>query len=157
MLSVPERKEQPLSRIHRTFVLAAVIAALTAACGGGDGTNGASPASPEPTATETGTAEPTPQGTPVELEVEAENFAFDESTYTVPAGSTVELKFKNRDEGVPHTFSVYTSSDAQEEIFATGNVVGDTEDEFQFAAPDPGTYYFQCDVHPNMNGDVVVE
>jgi plastocyanin len=133
------------------------LALVAAACGGGTTDQG------QETPTPTDTAEsPTPtddatDGAAVELEVEAEDFAFEESTYTVAAGANVELKFKNRDEGVPHTFSIYTSDDAQEGIFDTGNVTGDAEETFQFQAPEAGTYYFQCDVHPNMNGDFVTE
>ena len=135
------------------------LALVAAACGGGTTDQGQQ--SPTPTETETETPTPTDDGTTaggsVELEVEAESFAFDESTYTVPAGANVDLKFKNRDEGVPHTFTIYQSEDAQEQIFDTGQVTGDAEEEFQFQAPDAGTYYFQCDVHPNMNGDFVTE
>lgn len=148
--------------MHTASRLVPVLAGLSlvaAACGGGTTDQGQQ----SPTPTETETESPTPTGDEttaggaVELEVEAENFAFDDSTYTVPAGGNVDLKFKNRDEGVPHTFTIYQSEDAQEQIFDTGNVTGDAEEEFQFQAPEAGTYYFQCDVHPNMNGDFVTE
>ncbi|MGH2722786.1 MAG: cupredoxin domain-containing protein [Actinomycetota bacterium] len=134
------------------------LALVAAACGGGTTDAGRETPTPTetaetPTPTDTGTTD----GGAVELEVEAEDFAFDEATYTVPAGATVDLKFKNRDEGVPHTFSVYTSDDTQDEIFDTGNVIGDADESFQFQAPEAGTYYFQCDVHPNMNGDFMTE
>jgi plastocyanin len=133
------------------------LALVAAACGGGTTDQGQQTPTPTDTAESPTPTEDATGGDAVELEVEAEDFAFEESTYTVAAGANVELKFKNRDEGVPHTFSIYTSDDAQEEIFDTGNVTGDAEETFQFPAPEAGTYYFQCDVHPNMNGDFVTE
>ena len=139
------------------LALAVPLALLTAACGGEGGDVPTIPSPESPAATETETGEPSPGGSPVELEVEAEDFAFDSSTYSVPAGATVELKFKNRDEGVPHTFTVYQSEDAQDQIFDTGQIIGDTEETYDFTAPEAGSYYFQCDVHPDMNGELVVE
>lgn len=136
------------------LALAVPLAVLAASCGGeADDPTVGTPESP----TTTATAEPSPGGSPVELEVEAEDFAFDSSAYSVPAGATIELKFKNRDEGVPHTFTVYRSDDAQEQIFDTGNLVGDAEESYEFPAPEAGSYYFQCDVHPDMNGELLVE
>ncbi|HEX2032344.1 MAG TPA: cupredoxin domain-containing protein [Actinomycetota bacterium] len=146
-----------MRRIHRSIALAVVTGALTVACGGGgaDVPTIASPESPSPTAT--ATEEPSPTGSPVELEVEAEDFAFDSSTYSVPAGATVELTFKNRDEGVPHTFTIYETDAAEDQIFDTGNLVGDAEETYEFQAPEAGSYYFQCDVHPDMNGEFIAE
>lgn len=147
--------------MHRSIRMVPALVGLVfvaAACGGGTTDQGQRSPTPTGTAeTPTPTEDATTDGAAIELEVEAEDFAFEESTYTVAAGANVELKFKNRDEGVPHTFSIYTSDDAQEEIFDTGNVTGDAEETFQFQAPEAGTYYFQCDVHPNMNGDFVTE
>jgi plastocyanin len=140
--------------IGRTLAVMTMAAVLLSACGGGGGAGGGTTTS---TTSDTQGTTPDAQGSPVELEVEAEDFAFDRDTYTVPADSAVELKFKSRDEGVPHTFTIYESQEAQQEIFGTGNVVGDSEKDFQFQAPAAGTYYFQCDVHPEMNGDFVSE
>ncbi len=37
-------------------------------------------------------------------------------------------------------------------------ITGPAETTYTFTAPsEPGTYYFQCDVHPSMNGDFIVE
>jgi plastocyanin len=132
------------------------LALLAAACGGGAADQGQGQDTPSPTPTEVETTDGG-GGDAVELEVEAEDFAFDSSTYTVPAEANVDLKFKNRDEGIPHTFTIYESEDAQQQIFDTGNVTGDAEESFQLQAPAAGTYYFRCDVHPDMNGDFVTE
>jgi plastocyanin len=37
-------------------------------------------------------------------------------------------------------------------------ITGPATINYTFTAPsEPGTYYFQCDVHPSMNGDFIVE
>jgi plastocyanin len=88
----------------------------------------------------------------------AENTAFDQSTITVPAGANVTVNFNNKDDGVPHNFAVYTDSSAAEEIFVGDIITGPATTNYTFTAPsEPGTYYFQCDVHPSMNGDFIVE
>lgn len=143
------------------IMTAALALLLTVACGGGGDTTGT--ASPKATVTPTKSPTSSPTETPtggdrVEVEVEAENFAFQPDTVTVPTGAAIELKFKNRDEGVPHTFSVYETEAAQQEIFNTGNLIGDREKTYDFTAPgEAGSYFFRCDVHPEMTGDFVVE
>ena len=88
----------------------------------------------------------------------AENIAFDTDTITVPAGANVTVNFNNKDDGIPHNFAVYDSSLRSERIFVGDIVTGPAETNYTFVAPsEPGTYYFQCDVHPSMNGDFIVE
>jgi len=88
----------------------------------------------------------------------AENIAFDTDTITVPAGVNVTVVFNNQDDGVPHNFAVYDSSLRSERIFVGEIITGPATTNYTFTAPsEPGTYYFQCDVHPSMNGDFIVE
>lgn len=96
-------------------------------------------------------------GESVTLELTAENTAFDQDTLTVPAGEMVTIEFDNRDE-IGHNFALYEDDSAADEIFV-GNVVTGTTTRYEFQAPEePGTYYFQCDPHPQqMNGEFVVE
>lgn len=136
-----------------------LIAGCTAP--GGDGT--------QPTPTETITT-PTATGTPpatattatggqtTTIDISADDMAFDTSTITVPAGAEVTVVFDNQDDGIPHNVAFYTDSSATEEIFVGDTVAGPGTVTYIFTAPEePGTYYFQCDVHPDMNGDFVVE
>jgi plastocyanin len=88
----------------------------------------------------------------------ARNFAFDKTSFTVPAGATVILTFINDDAGVPHNFALYTSSAATTPLFQGGIVTGQVTTVYTFTAPSqPGTYFFRCDVHPTtMTGSFVV-
>lgn len=97
-------------------------------------------------------------GQTVQLALAAKNFAFDQSTLTVPAGATVVMTFNNQDSGVPHNFALYTNSAASTAIFRGTLVTGPMTVTYTFTTPStPGTYYFRCDVHPTvMFGSFIV-
>jgi len=88
----------------------------------------------------------------------AKNIAFNMSSITVPAGENVVIHFTNDDAGVPHNFALYDSSARKTNLFKGDIITGVSSIDYTFTAPStPGTYYFQCDVHPNMmNGNFVV-
>ena len=93
-----------------------------------------------------------------EINLTAENTAFDTDTITVPAEANVTVHFMNKDDGVPHNLAIYDSDLRSESIFVGDIITGPDETDYTFTAPsDPGTYYFQCDVHPFMNGNFIVE
>jgi plastocyanin len=84
------------------------------------------------------------------------SFDTDEITLTVGAETTVQLD--NQDEGLPHNFAVYEDESAATAIFQGETFEGPATTEYTFTAPDAGTYFFRCDVHPTqMIGTVVVE
>jgi glucose/arabinose dehydrogenase/plastocyanin len=97
-------------------------------------------------------------GAATTVNISADNLAFDTGTITVPAGAEVTMVFDNQDDGVPHNVAVYDSPLRAEQIFVGEIIDGPAEITYTFTAPEePGTYYFQCDVHPDMNGDFIVE
>ncbi len=116
---------------------------------------------------------PVPQGTPelIEnfdgdqtVEVTAQNIAFDTDNITIKADGEVRIRFTNKDPATPHNIAFYNSesdttpvSDGSVGIQFDGTADGVTDDTV-FAIPDPGTYYFRCDVHPTiMFGTFTVE
>jgi plastocyanin len=81
----------------------------------------------------------------------AEGIAFDTAELSLPEGGEAVIAFDNRDAGIPHNVSVYTEQGG-EAIFQGEIITGPATIEYRFPPPDPGSYYFQCDVHPQMQG-----
>ena len=82
---------------------------------------------------------------------------FDTVDITVPAGGQVTLTADNVDPGIPHNWAVYTDDSASELIAGTP-ICTDCTETITFDPPEPGVYFFRCDVHPTqMVGTFVVE
>jgi plastocyanin len=91
------------------------------------------------------------------VELEAKGIAFDKKELKFHAESDSTLLFVNADKGILHNVAMY-EHDAKGPVVFQGDVVaGPGEATYKFKAPALGEYYFQCDIHPNMNGKVVVE
>ncbi len=91
------------------------------------------------------------------IQLSAENVQFDKKVITVQKDSRVVIEFTNND-SMPHNFSAYKSEAATEEIFVGEIITGPKTITYEFEAPSkPGAYFFRCDVHPDMNGELVVE
>jgi plastocyanin len=87
--------------------------------------------------------------------VSAEGVQFNTDELVLSAGEETSLEFSNAD-SVQHNISIY-ESEGGESLFE-GEIIGAAA-EITYSIPpiDKGEYYFQCDVHPGMNGTVVVE
>ncbi len=104
------------------------------------------------TSTQGGVAQsPTASNEPaVTVDISAQNFRFDKSNISVPAGAEVTLVFDNK-EAVPHNVAVYTTPAATDIIFRGDVITGPKTITYHFKAPmTPGVYFFRCDVHPNI-------
>lgn len=90
------------------------------------------------------------------VEITADDLAFDLSTIEAPAGQGFTVTLTNA-ESQPHNFSVYTEEGG--EAVVEGEIITgpDATTETVVEGLEPGEYYFQCDVHPDMNGVIVVE
>jgi plastocyanin len=93
--------------------------------------------------------------------VVAENTAFDVTELEIKAEAENTITFDNKDSGVDHNISIYTDQEAgltlEGAIFEGDHITGPDTIEYTFDGPKPGDYYFQCDVHPNMNGTAVAK
>ncbi|MEA2972393.1 MAG: hypothetical protein QOG82_851, partial [Actinomycetota bacterium] len=90
---------------------------------------------------------------PGAVEIAAKDIAFDIKEMNLPANGPAEVVFKNDDKGIPHNVSFYAGADATAPPIHKGDIVaGPGEIVYDFTTPAAGEYYFQCDVHPNMNG-----
>jgi plastocyanin len=123
-----------------------LILALAACSGGGTPSSAPADESEMPVASD---------GQTGGLEISAADMAFDTDTLTAQAGGEIVVTFTNNDT-VPHNFSVYTEEGG--EPIAQGDIInGGETDEVNLGDLEPGTYYFVCDLHPEMNGTFVVE
>lgn len=79
--------------------------------------------------------------------------AFDASCVEVSAGEPFTIAFSNEDEGVHHNVAIYASADdVAHALFDGAIVTGVDQVEYDADPLAAGEYYFQCDVHPDMNG-----
>ena len=88
--------------------------------------------------------------------VTAANVAFDTDEITLTAGEDETIQFVNEDTA-EHNLAIYEDDSAEQEIFVGDTIPGGQEIAYEFKAPQKGEYYFQCDLHPTMNGTVTVE
>jgi plastocyanin len=96
-----------------------------------------------------------PGGGEGRVEVIAEGTAFTQTTLSLPAHGEVTIHFVNRD-AVPHNVSIFDGEDATgQQVFQGQLITGPEETDYTFRAPPPGSYFFQCDVHPaEMTGTI---
>ena len=122
----------------RLALVAAVLAAVLAACGSSTG--------------EPGTDAPATG----DVTVTAADMAFEPGTATVAsAGEAFTIAFTNED-AMPHNVAIYTDESKSEKLFE-GEMVTDGSLVYEIPALDAGEYFFDCSLHPEMVGTLVVE
>jgi plastocyanin len=94
-----------------------------------------------------------PLTVPAQPKIAAQKIAFDTKTLVVPAGRPFDLTFTNNDASIAHNVQI-DSSDKSQTLFDGDLVTGVATATYHVPALQPGTYYFLCKVHPNMNGTV---
>jgi plastocyanin len=103
-------------------------------------------------------AECQPEGSTVT--VAAQNLAFDKDCLAAPAGEPFTILFQNNDPGVPHNVTVYADDSATTRLAGSEGVAdvitGPSEVTYDADPLEGGVFYFQCDVHPFMNGQFAV-
>jgi plastocyanin len=129
--------------VHPTMSGSVVVKAAPG--GGGGGAPGPIPGTPPP-----GGAPP-----PSSVSITASGLQFDKASLSLPAaGGTI--RFTNNDAGTQHNVAIYKDSSAADNLFRGDLVTGVNTIEYHVPAIPAGTYYFQCDVHPTMNGSVTI-
>ena len=101
-------------------------------------------------------AESTPSAdrTDADVTIVSRNMAFDQATLMVSAGSAWRLKLVNED-SVPHNVAIYRDKSATATLFV-GKLVSRATIIYDVPGLEPGTYFFRCDLHPDMKGTVIV-
>ncbi len=129
MSSVPRRRAATLATLAVVLILGAVLAA----CG-----SAAAPESFDPNAPP----------------ITAPGLKFDKTELDAPANQGFEVVLFNKD-GTSHNFSIYSDPGHGQRVFGGDLSNGGTK-VYHVQALAPGTYYFECDVHPGMSGTLVV-
>ena len=120
----------------RTTLLPLALAGILAACGSTAGGAGNAPDAAD-----------------ADLTVTAVDMAFDPGTVTLAAGQTT-IALVNED-AMPHNIAVYTDESKSEKLFE-GEMVTDGTVVYEIPALEPGEYFFDCSLHPDMKGTLVV-
>ena len=125
----------------RRLALAAAVVLVVALAGCG------------PSETRTSTAPP-PTVDRSSLSVAARDLRFDRSEIAAPAGAPFVVVFDNQ-EGVPHNVAIYTDESASRGLYVGQIFGGPAIRTYEVPALAAGTYFFRCDLHPEMNGHLV--
>jgi plastocyanin len=123
----------------RPPILAVALVAILAACGGTSAGGGTDPGIDPSTA---------------DVTVTAVDMTFDPGTVTAPAGGSFTLALVNED-AMPHNIAIYTDSSKSEKLF-DGTMVTDGTTVYEIPELEPGEYFFDCSLHPDMIGTLVV-
>lgn len=126
--------------MKRVLIAALVGAIALAGCskGGGGDDGGDATATCEP-----GTSP---------LALTAKDGKFDTDCLAIAADTAFAVDFSN-DDSFEHNFSIY-ETEGGKDIFKGRNQT-DGKITYDVAAIAAGEYYFQCDVHPDMNGKFI--
>lgn len=91
------------------------------------------------------------------LNISAVNLEFSSETIELPAGEESTLAFENEDaSSIQHNVAIY-EEEGGADLFVGEVIPGGQSITYDIPALDKGEYYFQCDLHPGMNGTVTVK
>ena len=89
------------------------------------------------------------------IQLSSKNLQFSTNELVAPAGKPFQIAYDNQ-EGAPHNVAIY-QSEGGAEIFKGEVITGPKQIVYNVPAQAAGTYFFRCDVHPDMKGTVKVE
>ncbi len=128
----------------KRLVLTLALAALALAAAACSTTNAGEPP-----------AASVPPADPSAPAVVAKDMRFAPAEVAVPAGKAFTLSFDNQD-GAPHNVAIYSDASAGTNLFR-GEIVSGTKVTYDVPALAAGSYFFRCDVHPDMTGTIVAK
>jgi len=99
------------------------------------------------------------EGPAVVIALFAKDIAFDQASLTVPAGEPFGIDFDNRDAEIQHNVQIFDNPEfTGSPLFEGDLVTGPDRATYEVDPLDPGTYYFNCVVHPaQMQGTIESE
>jgi plastocyanin len=98
---------------------------------------------------------PTEAGVDGDAQIVTREMAFVPTTLRVVAERPSTLLLVNED-AAPHNVAIYRDSSASEALFV-GELISSSSVTYELPSLAPGSYFFRCDLHPEMTGMLVVE
>lgn len=92
---------------------------------------------------------------PDALTISANHLAFSTTTLSAPANEPFQIAFDNQ-ESAPHNVAIYRDSPPTESVFGSDPFSGPAVVTYDVPPLARGTYFFRCDVHPDMSGELIV-
>jgi plastocyanin len=104
-----------------------------------------------------GSANPStrPSVGPDALSIEANGLAFSTRSLTAPADKPFQIVFENH-EAALHNLAIYRDASAAEKVLGEDPFSGPAVVVYDVPALGSGTYFFRCDVHPDMSGSLTL-
>ncbi len=96
-----------------------------------------------------------PSVDPDALSIAADDLTFSTSTRSAPADEPFQIAFNNQ-ESAPHNVAIYRDDSATDLVFGSEPFSGPAIVTYDVPAQAAGTYFFRCDVHPEMSGQLAV-
>ena len=96
-----------------------------------------------------------PSIAPDALRISAVDLVFSTDTLSAPADEPFQIAFDNQ-ESAPHNVAIYRDESAAEKVFGSDPFSGPAVVVYDVPALAAGTYFFRCDVHPDMAGQLTV-
>jgi plastocyanin len=87
------------------------------------------------------------------LSITARDLQFSTSSLTAPADEPFQVVFDNQ-ESAPHNVAIYRDAAATDDVFVPAPFSGPAAVTYDVPALAAGTYFFRCDVHPQMAGQL---
>jgi hypothetical protein len=83
----------------------------------------------------------------------ASGIEWNKSQLAAIAGAPLTISIDNQDDGIPHNWRLFGNPDGDgDAIEATEIENGPVVQTLNFGPLDPGDYYYDCEVHPQMFG-----
>ncbi len=94
-----------------------------------------------------------PSVDPGALTITAKDLQFSTDSLTAPADEPIQIVFDNQ-ESAPHNVAIYRDAAATDDVFVPEPFSGPAAVTYDVPALSAGTYFFRCDVHPQMAGQL---